>query len=86
MPTDQKFGLISQMQRAAVAVPANIAEGSKRRGRADKAHFYNVAQGLLRELRYYFIVNHDLGYKLEYDSMAGQADHLSRMLHGLTSR
>src|SRR5260370_40394871 len=50
MPSDQKFGLISQMQRAAVSVPANIAEGFKRRSRADKVHFYNMAQGSLEEL------------------------------------
>jgi four helix bundle protein len=83
MPSDQRFGLISQMQRAAVSIPANIAEGFKRRGRADKAHFYNVAQSPLEELRYYFILCRDLGYKLEYDSLAEQADHIGRMLNGL---
>ena len=83
MPSDQKFGLISQMQRAAVSVPANIAEGFKRRTRADKAHFYNMAQASLEELRYYFILCRDLGYKLEYGSMAQQADRVGRMLTGL---
>jgi four helix bundle protein len=71
------------MQRAAVSIPANIAEGFKRRGRADKVHFYNIAQGSLEELRYYFILCRDLGYKLEYDSVATQADHIGRMLNGL---
>jgi four helix bundle protein len=83
MPNDQKFGLISQMQRAAVSVPANIAEGFKRRSRADKVHFYNMAQGSLEELRYYLILCRDLGYKLEYDSMTGECDRIGRMLNGL---
>jgi four helix bundle protein len=82
LPTDQKFGLIAQMQRAAVSVPANIAEGFKRRGRADKIHFYNFAQGSLEELRYYFILCRDLAYKIDYASLAGQADQVGRMLTG----
>lgn len=83
LPSDQKFGLVSQMQRAAVSVPANIAEGFKRQGRADKIRFYNVAEGSLEELRYYLILCRDLGYQFEYDSMAAQADQISRMLNGL---
>ena len=83
MPSDQKFGLTSQMQRAAVSVPANIAEGFKRRGRADKVHFYNIAQSSLEELRYYFILCRDLGYKLQYDLVAEEADRIARMLTGL---
>ena len=59
-PSEEKFGLISQMRRAAVSIPANIAEGFKRRGLKDKSHFYNIAQGSLEELRYYFIVCRDL--------------------------
>ncbi len=82
-PSDQKYGLISQMQRAAVSVPANIAEGFKRRSGPDKMHFYNMAQGSLEELRYYFILCRDLGYKIEFDLLATQADQVSRMLHGL---
>jgi four helix bundle protein len=83
MPSDQRYGLISQMQRAAVSTPANIAEGFKRRGRLDKVHFYNIAQGSLEELRYYFILCRDLGYKLDHNSMAAQADQVGRMLTGL---
>lgn len=83
LPPDQKFGLVSQMQRAAVSVPANIAEGFKRRGRQDKAHFYNIAQASLEELRYYIILCRDLGYKVEHESLAADADRVSRMLYGL---
>jgi len=42
-----------------------------------------MAQGSLEELRYYFILCRDLGYKVEYDVLAGQADEVSRMLYGL---
>jgi four helix bundle protein len=80
MASDQRYGLISQMRRAAVSVPANIAEEFKRRGRSDKVHSYNIAQGSLEELRYYFILCRDLGYKLDYNSMAAQADQVDRML------
>jgi four helix bundle protein len=83
LPRDQRFGLIAQMQRAAVSVPANIAERFKRRGRADKVHFYNIAQGSLEELRYYFILCRDLGYKVEYGSLIEQAEGVGRMLTGL---
>ena len=83
LPRDQRFGLVSQMQRAGVSVPANIAEGFKRRGRADKAHFYNIAQGSLEELRYYFILCRDLGYSIKFEELAQQADCIGRMLTGL---
>jgi four helix bundle protein len=83
LSNDQKFGLTAQMQRAAVSVPANIAEGFKRRGRADKIHFYNIAQGSLEELRYYFILCRDLRYKVAHESLADQAERVGRMLTGL---
>ena len=56
------FGLTSQLRRAAVSVPANFAEGFKKRGLADKLRFYNIAQGSLEECRYYLILAKDLGY------------------------
>jgi four helix bundle protein len=61
-PKHEMFGLSSQMQPAAVSVPANIAEGFKRRGRADKARFLNIAQASLEECRYFLILTQDLGY------------------------
>jgi hypothetical protein len=44
-PSDERYGLISQMRRAAVSIPANVAEGFKRRGIRDKIHFYNISEG-----------------------------------------
>lgn len=61
-PRNETYGLVSQARRAAVSVPANIAEGFKKRGRADKVRFLNIAQGSLEECRYYLILAKDLNY------------------------
>src|SRR5690348_2739457 len=61
-PKTETYGLASQARRAAVSVPANIAEGFRKRGRQDKAKFLNIAQGSLEESRYYLILAKDLGY------------------------
>jgi four helix bundle protein len=82
-PADERFGLVSQMRRAAVSVPANIAEGFKRRGLKDKSHFYNMAQGSLEELRYYFILCRDLSYALPSEVLGDRAERVGRMLTAL---
>jgi four helix bundle protein len=50
------------MRRAAVSIAANICEGFRKRGKADKARFMNTAEGSLEECRYYLILAQDLGY------------------------
>ena len=82
-PAEERFGLSSQMRRAAVSVPANLAEGFKKRGVRDKLNFYNIAQGSLEELRYYLILSKDLGYLSDNREMVEAADEIARMLHGL---
>ena len=66
-PEHEKYGLCSQFQRAAVSIPANIAEGYKKLSRADKLRFFNIAQGSLEECRYYIILSKDLGYVSDGD-------------------
>lgn len=61
-PSSETYGLTSQFRQTAVSVPANIAEGFKKNGMADKARFMNIAQGSLEECRYYFILANDLKY------------------------
>jgi four helix bundle protein len=78
-PKHETFGLSSQMRRAAVSVPANIAEGFKRRGRADKARFMNIAQASLEECRYFLILAQDLGYA-STDPLLVLLDETSRFL------
>lgn len=61
-PKHEAYGLTSQMRRAAVSIPANIAEGFRRRSRPEKARFLNIAEGSLEECRYYLILSRDLAY------------------------
>lgn len=77
-PKHELYGLASQMRRAAVSIPANIAEGFKRRGRPDKARVLNIAQGSLEELRYYFHLSKDLDYLKDAEREA--LDEIGRLL------
>ena len=80
---DERFGLVSQMRRAAVSVPANIAEGFKRRGIQDKIRFYNISEGSLEELKYYLILSKDLDYISSNETMMSQSETVGRLLNGL---
>jgi four helix bundle protein len=61
-PKTEVYGLTSQFRRASVSIAANIAEGYKKKGKADKLRFYNIAQGSLEECRYFIILSRDLKY------------------------
>ena len=61
-PKHELLGLTSPLRRAAVSVPANFAEGFKKRSRPDKIRIYNIAQGSLEECRYFLILARDLHY------------------------
>ncbi len=82
-PKDEKFGLVSQMRRAAVSIPANLAEGFKKRTQKDKSNFYNIAQGSLEEIRYYLILARDLNYLSDSKELIDSVDEIGKMLHGL---
>ena len=82
-PSDERFGLVSQMRRSAVSVPANIAEGFKRYGLQDKLRFYNISESSLEELKYYFILSEDLGYSASKKELILQAETVGRLLNGL---
>lgn len=51
-PREEVYGLTAQMRRAAVSIPANIAEGFRKRDNPDKARFFNIAEGSLEEVHY----------------------------------
>jgi four helix bundle protein len=83
-PKQETYGLALQMRRAAVSIPANIAEGFRRRGKADKARFLNVAEGSVEECKYFLILSNDLGYG-DASSLSDLLDEVSRMLHAYAS-
>ncbi len=74
------FGLTSQFRRAAISIPANIAERFVKRGRKDKMRFFNISQGSLEECRYYLILAQDLGFG-NTEELLAQIDEVSRMLN-----
>jgi len=79
-PTHEIFGLTQQLRRAAVSVPSNIPEGFRRRGRADKSRFLNIAAASLDELQYQLLLAHDLGYRDTQQMLRQDALDLARML------
>jgi four helix bundle protein len=83
-PTDERFGLTSQIRRAAVSVPANIAEGFPKRGPNDKTRFFNIAQGSLEEVHYYLILAKDLGYG-DSSKLLNLCNEVGRLLNGYAS-
>jgi len=84
-PKEETYGLVAQMRRAAVSVPANIAEAFKKRGPTDKARVLNIAQGSKEEVRYYFILARDLEYLTE-DKIAGDTvEEVARLLGAYTA-
>ena len=84
LPKMETYGLISQMTRAAVSVPSNIAEGS---GRSDKdfSHFLTIALGSLFELNTQIMLSERIGYLTTEQSLALQrrADKLQMMISGV---
>jgi four helix bundle protein len=78
-PKQELFGLTSQLRRAAVSVPANIAEGFRKFGKADKLRYYNIAQGSLEECRYYLTLARDLNYG-DVHGLTGELETVSKML------
>ncbi len=82
-PPKEIYALTNQFRRAAVSIPANIAEGFKKTGVADKRRFMNTAQGSLEECRYYLILARDLGYG-DDSQLRPQLEEVSRLLDAYT--
>jgi len=82
-PADERFGLVSQMRRAAVSMAANIVEGFGRRHPNDKVKFYNYSQSSTGELSYFFRLSKDLGYVKDSSGVDALLSSSGRMLQRL---
>jgi four helix bundle protein len=81
-PKKELFGLTSQIRRAGVSIPANIAEGCGRDTDADFARFLHIAMGSASELEYHFLLAHDLGFvpDPDYERLHNQTTEVKQML------
>ena len=84
-PHHEMYGVTSQIRRAAISIPANIAEGFKKKGSRDKIRYYNIAQGSLEECRYYLLLISDLNYA-DTTEITERIDVISKMIDSYIKR
>ena len=87
-PDEERYGLVSQIRRAVVSVPTNIAEGSKRQGNKEFARFLNIAEASLAETEYLVLLSRDLGYLpgSASNEPLQEISQIARMLYALRSK
>jgi four helix bundle protein len=87
-PLVERYGLTSQLRRAVLSVPTNIAEGSKRVSNQDYARFLNMAEASLAETEYLLLVSRDLEYiaSAAVNVCFSDVAELASMLHGLRKK
>lgn len=84
-PKSKMYGLTSQFRRAAISIAANIAEGYKKKGKADKARFFNISQGSIEECQYYLILASDLEFG-NTSELQNLLDEVSKMTESYTNK
>lgn len=83
-PASEQFGLVSQMRRASISVPSNLAEGAARDGAREFTHFLSIAKGSLSELDTQYQLAQRLGYIKESQAgLAGSIEKVSKLVAGL---
>ena len=87
-PKDECYGLVSQMQRAAVSIPSNIAEGNERNSNKEFAHFLYIAKGSLAELETQIIISEKLKFinTNQSTSILNSCHEIGRMINGLLTK
>jgi len=79
-PATERYGITSQLRRAAVSIAANIVEGFRKRGPADKVRYFNIAQGSADECLYFLILIHDLQFT-DTNLLQQRLEEVLRLLH-----
>ncbi|MBQ4821056.1 four helix bundle protein [Aquimarina sp. MMG016] len=84
-PSEEKFGLVSQLRRASISISSNLAEGTSRSTNKDKAHFTTIAYSSLMEVLNQVIIAKELDFidKAKYLEIRKQIEKLSNMLNAL---
>lgn len=84
-PKEEQYGLVSQIKRAAVSIPSNLAEGSSRRSTQEFIRYINIASGSLAEMETQLIAAKRLSFIKEekLDSLLEKCDEISRIMQGL---
>jgi four helix bundle protein len=84
-PSEEKFGLVSQLRRAAVSIAANITEGSGKKSIRDIIRFFIISRGSVQECHYYLILAKDLAFlpPAEFSSLKEKLDQTGKLLNGL---
>ena len=86
-PDSEKFGLVSQLRRASVSLPSNLAEGSGRNGRKEPINFLHIARGSLFEIGTQLEISQRLGFvsQDDYDKLEERCATIQRMMNALIS-
>jgi four helix bundle protein len=84
-PPEERFGLVSQMRRAAISIPSNIAEGAARNTHKEFTNFLYIAQGSASELETQMLISRELGFvdMADTDGLLSELDEISKMIIGL---
>lgn len=85
-PEEEIYGLSSQIRRASVSIPSNIAEGAERNSNKEFIQFLSFAQGSIAGLETQLIISQNLGYVKEGDGVFSEMDEISKMIIGLQKR
>jgi four helix bundle protein len=86
-PEEEKYGLISQMRRAAASIPMNLMEGNHRLNKNEYRQFVGIAKGSAGEMKYQLMLSRDLNYLSEenYKKLRDKAESISKMLTRLAT-
>ena len=84
-PSEEKFGLVSQIRRASVSIPSNIAEGNARRSSADYIQFLKIARGSGAEVETQIIISKNLGFMndVKCEELTLKTTEIMKMINGL---
>ena len=84
-PMEERFGIVSQMRRAAISISSNIAEGSSRGTNKDQSHFYTMAYSSAIELINHLIISFELHFitDVQYSTLRDKIEHITNQLNAL---